>query len=235
MQSLNRRFHRTKAARVRGAKLSPVSRVWSLLLSLVPAITLGLGSAVPFLYWGFRLRSRRPIAVGTAYGALACVCLFLLNRSSSNYTWQATFGGFIALTLACVGTAHSLVVRHEILGEILDLNRGQDDSERRALERINRRDYARELLRSDPLLAYELRIGRPDLPRNFDDGGLIDINHASAAAIAQLPDIKTEMASRIVSTRECVRGFSSVDDMSVVMGCAPQLFDRYRDLFVFVS
>ncbi len=136
MQSLNRRFHRTKAARVRGAKLSPVSRVWSLLLSLVPAITLGLGSAVPFLYWGFRLRSREPIAVGTAYGALACVCLFLLNRSSSNYTWQATFGGFIALTLACVGTAHSLVVRHEILGEILDLNRGQDDSERRALERL---------------------------------------------------------------------------------------------------
>ena len=235
MQSLNRRFHRTKAARVRGAKLSPVSRVWSLLLSLVPAITLGLGSAVPFLYWGFRFKKSE---TNCRRNGLWCpgLCMPLpANRSSSTYTWQATFGGFIALTLACVGTAHSLVVRHEILGEILDLNRGQDDSERRALERINRRDYARELLRSDPLLAYELRIGRPDLPRNFDDGGLIDINHASAAAIAQLPDIKTEMASRIVSTRECVGGFSSVDDMSVVMGCAPQLFDRYRDLFVFVS
>ncbi len=235
VRSLNRRFQRTQAARVRTAPRSPVSRFWSFLLSLVPAITIGLGSAVPFLYWGFRLRNRRFIAAGAAYGAAACVCLVLLNHSSSSYTWQATLGGIIALTLACAGTAHALVVRHQILGEILDLNRGQDDSERQALYRISRREYARELLRSDPLLAYELRIGRPDLPRNFDDGGLIDINHASAAAIAQSPDIGTDTASRIVSARESVGGFSSVDDMSMVMGCAPQLFDRYRDFFVFVA
>jgi len=201
----------------------------------VPAITLGLGSAVPFLYWAFRLRSRRFTAFGAAYGAAACVCLVLIDGSSSDDTWRATLAGFIALTLACVGTAHALVVRHEILGEILDLNRGQDDPERQALERIHRREYARELLQSDPPLAYELRIGRPDLPRNFDDGGLIDINHASAVAIAQLPDVSTEMAQRVVSARESVGGFTSVDDMSVVIGCAPQFLDRYRDLFVFVA
>jgi hypothetical protein len=29
-----------------------------------------------------------------------------------------------------------------------------------------------------PVLARELRIGRPDVPRQFDDGGLVDLNHA---------------------------------------------------------
>jgi hypothetical protein len=110
-----------------------------------------------------------------------------------------------------------------------------DNPERRALERIGRREYARELLRSDPLLSYELRIGRPDLPRDFEDGGLVDINHASAAAIAQLPDLGADLASRIVSARESVDGFSSVDEMSVVLGCSPQTFDRLRDFFVFVQ
>ena len=171
MQSLNRRFQRRQAVSVRTVPRSPVSRFWSFLLSLLPAITLGFGSAVPFLYWGFRMRSRRFTAIGAAYGAAACVCVVLLNRSSSNYTWLTALGSIIALTLACAGTAHALVLRHEILGEILDLNRGQGDPERQAIERINRREYARELLRSDPLLAFELRIGRPDLPGISMTGG----------------------------------------------------------------
>ncbi len=119
-------------------------------------------------------------------------------------------GGITALALASIGTAQAFAVRNEILGEVLDLGHlsRMDTPERRALERIGRREHARELLRSDPLISYELRIGRPDLPRDFDDGGLVDINHASAAAIAQLPDLGVELASRIVSARESVDGFS---------------------------
>ncbi len=142
---------------------------------------------------------------------------------------------FYALTLACVGTAHAFVLRHELLGEFLGPRMGDATPERQAAERIGRREYARTLLRTDPLLAYELRIGRPDLPRDFDDGGLIDVNHASATALARIPDITEEMASQIVAARESVGGYSSVDDMSVVVGCAPQSFDRLRDHLVFVA
>jgi hypothetical protein len=192
---------------------------------------------VPFLYWGLRLRYRNFTVIGAAYGAGTCVCLALLNQSTSSNTWEAVLGGMIALTLAGVGTAHAFVVRHEILGEILNLRlrTRHDDPERQAVERINRREYARELMRSDPLLAYELRIGRPDLPRSFDDGGLVDVNHASATAIAYLPDITVELASRIVADRDSVGGFSSVDDMSVILGCPPQMFDRLRDYLVYVA
>jgi hypothetical protein len=201
-------------------------------LSLVPALTFGIGSAVPFLYWGLWLRSRKLFAVGAGYGIGACLCLILLNGHGS---WQAALGALLALTLMSVGTAHAFVLRHELLGDVLHVHRGDSNAERLALERIWRRDYARGLLRSDPLLAYELRIGRPDLPREFDDGGLIDVNHASASALTLLPDINGDMASQIVSARDSVGGFSSLDDMRVVVACAPQAFDRLEDYLVFVA
>ena len=34
------------------------------------------------------------------------------------------------------------------------------------------------------MLAQELKIGRPDLPRDYDDGGLVDVNHVPAAILA---------------------------------------------------
>jgi len=235
-QKTNRPFARRATTSQRLTPRAPVSRFWSALLSIVPAITFGLGAAIPFLYWGFRLRSRRLTAVGATYAGVACGCLVMVNSPNANGSWQAALGGAVAVALACVGTAHAFVVRHEILGRILQLRpvHLDTDPERKALERIDRRAYARGILETDPLLAYELRIGRPDLPRDFDDGGLIDVNHVSAASIARLPDVSDDMASRIVSARESVGGFSSVDDMSVVLGCPPQQLDRLRDFFVCV-
>jgi len=211
---------------------SPVSRTWSALLSLVPALTFGIGAAVPFLYWGLWLRSRRLLAVGAGYGVTACLCLVVLN---ANGWWQTALGTLLALGLMSVGTAHAFALRHELLGDVLTLRHGDSNPERLAIERIRRRAYARGLLHSDPLLAYELRIGRPDLPRDFDDGGLVDVNHASANALTLIPDISGDMASQIVAARESVGGFSSLDDMSVVVGCPPQTFDRLEDFLVFVA
>ena len=45
----------------------------------------------------------------------------------------------LAIGLACVGIAHALVLRHEILGEVLKTYRGQTEPERQALERISQR------------------------------------------------------------------------------------------------
>lgn len=35
------------------------------------------------------------------------------------------------------------------------------------------RQRARELAAANPVIATELRIGRPDLPHDYDDGGLV--------------------------------------------------------------
>ncbi len=235
MQNQHNGFRAPRLLKYRAISASPVSRTWSALLSLVPALTLGLASAVPFLYWGLWLRSRRLVAVGAGYVVAGCLCLALLNGTDSNGSLSGAFTGFILLTLACVGTAHTFVLRHELLGEFLRPRVGDAAPERQAAERIGRREYARSLLQTDPLLAYELRIGRPDLPRDFDDGGLVDVNHAPASTLARIPEISEQMAAQIVAARESVGGFSSVDDMSVVVGCAPQVFDRPRDLLLFVA
>jgi hypothetical protein len=50
-----------------------------------------------------------------------------------------------------------------------------------AEDRIDLRAEGRRLLASKPALAREVGVGRPDLS-GASDYGLIDVNHASAAA-----------------------------------------------------
>ncbi len=46
------------------------------------------------------------------------------------------------------------------------------------------RQQARELADSNPALARELGIGRPDIPHEYDDGGLVDVNHVPGGVLA---------------------------------------------------
>lgn len=102
----------------------------------------------------------------------------------------------------------------------------------RAIERMNLRDAAWQIALDQPKLADELRIGRPDLSREFDDGGLIDINHVPASVLAQLPDVSRNLALRIVDARQTIGGFDSLDDVSVVLGISPQALDHLKDIVI---
>ena len=46
-----------------------------------------------------------------------------------------------------------------------------------------------------------LGIGRPDLMRGFDDGGLIDLNHVPGAELARQTSLSLPEAHRIVTNR----------------------------------
>lgn len=87
-----------------------------------------------------------------------------------------------------------------------------------AQQRLARRSEARDLLTSNPALAAELRIGRPDLDRHYDDGGLVDINHVPAQVIARELGIPSLVAEEIVAQRTRVGGFHSADDLVVYCG-----------------
>ena len=86
----------------------------------------------------------------------------------------------------------------------------------------------------NPDLAAELKIGRPDQDANFDDGGLIDVNHVPAQFLTELPCIDAKLARRIVETRASISGFDSLDDMEVLLGLPPQSLDPVRDRAIFV-
>lgn len=90
------------------------------------------------------------------------------------------------------------------------------------------RERAQRLAREDPKLAREIGVGRPDVPDD-EPMGVVDVNHASRAAIEALSGVDPSLASRIVSVREHVDGFSSVDDMALLLDLPPQLVEQLRE------
>ena len=83
-------------------------------------------------------------------------------------------------------------------------------------------------------MAWELRIGRPDLPREFDDGGLVDVNHVPARALAELPGMTPELVERVVRVREECGGFTSVEELSALADLPPALTPRLAEFAVFL-
>ncbi|MFE9246403.1 helix-hairpin-helix domain-containing protein [Nocardiopsis sp. NPDC006938] len=111
---------------------------------------------------------------------------------------------------------------------------GRDNAELRAMaaDRARRREESRALLRDEPVLARELGIGRPDLDTGYDDGGLVDLNRASAEAIASLPGLTPEHARTLVEARAAAP-FVSLPDALIRSGLPAHLEDDVSGYVVF--
>jgi len=86
----------------------------------------------------------------------------------------------------------------------------------------------------DTVLARDLRIGRPDLIRQYDDGGLIDMNHAPAGVMTAISGITPDLADHIVQIRDKVFSFSSAEEMSVVCDLPPHLTPELIEYAIFL-
>lgn len=88
-----------------------------------------------------------------------------------------------------------------------------------------RRAEARKLADADPLSAKQLDIGRRDIPnRQYDDGGLVDINRVPAEVFTYFSGITPEQAAHIVAVRERLGGaFSSVAELMALAELPPDL------------
>jgi DNA uptake protein ComE-like DNA-binding protein len=102
-----------------------------------------------------------------------------------------------------------------------------------ARERLAQREKALKLARENPQLALEAGVGRPDLPGAYD-GGLIDLNHAPAEVIACLPTLDVELADRIVTAREQVDGFASLEDLGSLLDLSGDRVEHLRNHVVFL-
>lgn len=129
------------------------------------------------------------------------------------------------VAVACV---QQVKLRREILGLVPGGRpAGSDAALAAALAARERRAEARKLALSDPLIARDLRVGRPDLQRNYDDGGLVDLNNAPAAVIGAVCELDAATAEAIVEIRAAVDGFAAVDDVFTAVPVAA--WDRVRD------
>ena len=159
--------------------------------ALLPILICSFGSWIYFVYAGIRRGDKRQFVVALAYAVLFIVAVIIasLNPSSPespdlNPTEWIAFAMFAAIA---VGSA--------VHGAVLASHPG-DSPRSRTL-----REQARQFATFDPERARSLGIGRPDLMRAFDDGGLVDVNHVPGHELARLPGLSSEQAHRIVIDR----------------------------------
>lgn len=193
----------------------------------VPLLTLGLGAAPAFVYIALRYHRPRYLVPAAAYALATTVAITLIAL-----TQAFTVAVGVSLVICCTGvaTAHTLAVRREVSVAGSD----NDVQVAAARERLRRRAEARRLVRADPRLALELGIGRPDLTRQFDDGGLVDVNHAPARSLCDALGLDLGTAERIVRTRSELGGFASVDELSVTLDLHPAQLDSVADRLLFL-
>ncbi|MEV6054463.1 DUF4236 domain-containing protein [Streptomyces sp. NPDC052107] len=240
----------TSATAVNGAMIAdPAARherrrqrpgAWYFAIVLLSA---GLFSAIPFAHAAARL-SRKDLRLRAGiYAAVAAVLgVFVsITPQDAHGNPVGTAGHalstiFAVLALALMATACFQLVplRREVYGLEAELTlpthaAAADPVVAAHLAARARRDEARALAQSDPVLAHDLRIGRPDLPRQYDDGGLIDLNSAPADAIATACSIEPSLAERIVATRQDLGSFSSLDEVFVYAQVEEGAAARIRD------
>jgi DNA uptake protein ComE-like DNA-binding protein len=102
-----------------------------------------------------------------------------------------------------------------------------------ARDRIRRRIEAVRLIRANPSLARELRIGRPDLPREYDDGGLVDVNHVPDHVLASHLGLRPDEVTSLLAARDKLGTFSSADELAAYAALSPARVDELRDLMIF--
>ncbi len=216
---------------------SAVARIGSRWYFVVTIATIGFFAWVPFVHAALRLGRKSLYVRAGVFGAAAAVVGVLMSLAPKDTAGKAvgttgnlltSIGVVVALAVVAVACVQQAKLRREILrqvpGERLE---GPDPALAAALAARDRRTEARKLATEDPLIARDLRVGRPDLPRNYDDGGLVDLNNAPADVIASVCGLDAATAEAIVDIRATVGGFAAVDDVGAVVPFGT--LDRVRD------
>ncbi len=229
-------------------RMSPVgSVVWA----LVPLLTVGLGTMVALGWAAYRLRSRW-LTVCAVIAFIVTVIVLWLSNSTTSSTANNLDGTLIVVVLIAFGLGITFTVRHRLVRPeptLLDTatahrrftvkapprSNGIDPAISQSLAGRHRREQSRKIVEQDPALARELRIGRPDLPRQFDDGGLVDVNHVPLAVIAHLPGMTRQVAVQIVEARDRANGFSFVEELTACTDLPPELAEELAERLIFLS
>ncbi|MEU5876754.1 helix-hairpin-helix domain-containing protein [Spirillospora sp. NPDC047279] len=197
----------------------------------MPFLTFGVGTPFTFLYGAIRRGSRTLGATAAGYGLALTFALMLTGTDEAALE---ALGGFMMMMLWIAGTAHAFAVRPSVFPREGPRSRQNQYAIHVAKYRRSLREDARRLASEDPALAHELRIGRPDLPRAYDDGGLVDVNHAPPEILAGLPSMTPELVDRIVRRRSAQGGFISAEELTVDADLPPDLLPHLSEYAIFL-
>lgn len=213
---------------------------------LLPLLTLGLTAWAPALWAALRLHPRTQAQLQRRVRLFVFAAVYLLCSAIAWTTFggapedaagtpsgaRADIGGTMLFALTGISTVHARRLRREVFGLDAPSPSIAVPGMAEALHRRQVREQYRELARRDPALAREMRVGRPDVPRNFEDGGLLSLNQLSEQALAAHSDLTAEEIADIVEVRTQRDGLVSIDDVVVFGRLTPQRADQLREYCV---
>jgi hypothetical protein len=207
---------------------------------LVPLLSLGLLTPAAIFYAGLRMRSRATMISAAVYALFEV--LYVVHPESAHLFAVALYMSLCWLG----GTVHAALLserhRREWPRRVVPVQSSGDHAVARpdraltaARQNQQRRLESRRILEDEPGLAADLRIGRPDLRRTYDDGGLIDVNHVPEVFLISELEMEPAVAREVVRMRVRRNGFSSADDMLIACDSLnPQRLEMLRDRLIFV-
>jgi hypothetical protein len=206
---------------------------------IVPIWSIGFLSFAPFLAYAVMRRRKRDWAVFAAYLAATAAMIVAVASAGTSNGGGAAVGGFV-IALAGCAAVHAFVLFRPArdlapLGPSAGVSTRQRNhaAVAQARDRIERRKDARHLVATQPDLARDLAIGRPDLPREYDDGGLVDVNHVPAIVLAGNLGLAPGEVRDVLAARDKLGKFGSAEELCAYTELSPDRVDELRDLMIF--
>jgi DNA uptake protein ComE-like DNA-binding protein len=205
--------------------------------AFMPLLTCGFGAPIAFATALARRRDTLTLTALIVHSALIIAgCSVLGAYGEYPPLWaDVLFYCTVGIT-SLLSTAHLLMIRSAVWAPPARLQVPVARlSSMEVVDRARRlRDQARRTAEADPMLAKRLGIGRPDLPRQFDDGGLVDLNHAPLPVLMSLPGV-TERSARQIQDWVAQSGpFGSLGEVMLVIEISPTFEHHLREYCVFI-
>src|SRR6266516_5490383 len=179
----------------------------------VPVWSVGFLAFAPFLRLAVARRRKRDWAVFAGYLLAVVLEIVLLSVSGRRDPGETLAGGLVLLLMGGAAVHAGIAFGSDPARAAVPLPGTLDERDRQDVEmargRMKRRQQAREIARGNPVLARELRIGRPDLARDYDDGGLVDVNKVPGEFLQSQLGLSADEAAAVIAARTKLGSFSS--------------------------
>lgn len=196
--------------------------------ALAAAVSLvSLGLAVPLLLWYAFLRLRNALSFLCALAASALLAAFVVIDTENDLNLLVFVTLWLGGAVASLVLFRSLALRRNAAGANASV-------EAAVRHRRELRARARHIAATERVHALELGIGRPDRATGFDDGGLIDVNHAPAELLARLPGPAPEHLRRLEEMRAAGVAFSSAEELAAAVDVDPRRVPELAEYAVFL-
>ncbi|MFD2765568.1 AfsR/SARP family transcriptional regulator [Micromonospora eburnea] len=198
--------------------------------ALTAVASFGFLTWLVVLLYALWRRSWRNGLAAACYLAVSVTCLSVIGNSDTDEVSDLE-GFLIAVWLIAwlAGVVHIVLLNGRLLGWLGAHRRRQVADDRRL-----RREHARYLLYHYPTARGELHIGRPDLPRAYDDGGLVDINAVADQVIIGLPGLSPTQAQHLMLDRRVRGPYASMEELAARCLLPPAASEPLREVLVFL-